>query len=176
MVRPLSICSCCKWRTSSQHKTVSFMLLSGSLIIKESSMYAEAKKTMCQKRQSRVKLTDTPLTAAGFWVSKVNVVAASYLTACEDTLSSSKMRRMYRARWAESVLQSNLTTSMTLICNPSSKVGMLSWFPKTHSTALLRSQWARNVNALRLHVESASAARKVLISSEASGIKCSNSR
>ena len=35
-----------------------------------------------------------PLTAAGFWVSEVRVVAASYFTACDDALRSSEMRRM----------------------------------------------------------------------------------
>ena len=35
------------------------------------------------------------LIAAGFWVRMVRVVAASYLTACEGVLSSSKMQRMY---------------------------------------------------------------------------------
>ena len=34
-----------------------------------------------------------PVTAAGFWVRDVRVVAASYLTACEDALRSSEMRR-----------------------------------------------------------------------------------
>ena len=40
---------------------------------------------------------DIPFTAAGFCVREVRVVAASYLTACEDALSSSEMRRIYRA-------------------------------------------------------------------------------
>lgn len=34
--------------------------------------------------------------AAGFCVSVVSVVAASYLTACDGTLRSSKMMRIYR--------------------------------------------------------------------------------
>jgi hypothetical protein len=40
---------------------------------------------------------DLPLTAAGFWVRVVREVAASYLTACEGELSSSKMHRIHFA-------------------------------------------------------------------------------
>jgi len=51
------------------------------------------------KRHQRVKVDswatfDLPLTAAGFWVRVVRVVAASYFTAWEEALSSSKMQRM----------------------------------------------------------------------------------
>jgi hypothetical protein len=35
-------------------------------------------------------------TAAGFWVSEVRVVAASYLTLWEDAVRREKMMRMYR--------------------------------------------------------------------------------
>lgn len=38
-----------------------------------------------------------PLTAAGFWVSVVSVVAASYFTAWEEAFRSSKIHRMYLA-------------------------------------------------------------------------------
>lgn len=37
-----------------------------------------------------------PLTAAGFCVRVVRVVAASYFTACDEAFRSSKMTRMYR--------------------------------------------------------------------------------
>ena len=37
-----------------------------------------------------------PLTAAGFWVSVVRVVAASYLTEWDDDSRSSYTQRMYR--------------------------------------------------------------------------------
>ena len=40
---------------------------------------------------------NVPLTAAGFWVKVVKLVAASYLTALEVEFSSSKMQRIHLA-------------------------------------------------------------------------------
>ena len=40
------------------------------------------------------KATNTPFTAAEFCVNVVNVVAASYFTACDDAFNSSKMQRI----------------------------------------------------------------------------------
>lgn len=46
---------------------------------------------------------------------------------------------------------------------------------RMYSTAFGIAQFDRNTNALRLHVASDSAARKVWINSGASGMRCSNS-
>ena len=43
-----------------------------------------------------------PFTAAGLWVKVVRVVAASYLTACDDAFNSLKIQHIYRA-WSNSI-------------------------------------------------------------------------
>jgi hypothetical protein len=77
MIRPSRTCPCFERRVSSRSNTISLTLLSDSLMTKVIKQDAAA------------------LIAAGFWVRVVRVVAASYLTACEGALRSSKMHRMY---------------------------------------------------------------------------------
>jgi hypothetical protein len=62
------------------------------------------------------------------------------------------------------------------ICSPLSIEATLSQTLLNHSTALFIVTFARNTNAFRLHMASDSAARKVCISSAASGTKDSCSR
>ena len=75
-----------------------------------------------------------------------------------------------------SPLQSFRIMSMITSCIKSSKARIWSYTDRTHSTALAVAQLARKMNALRLQVVSDSAARKVCMSSGASGISCSKER
>lgn len=67
-------------------------------------------------------------------------------------------------------------TSIMLNCRSSSSAEIWSYTLNIHSTAFGIEQWDKNSSALRLHVESVSAARNVCTSSGASGIRFSNSR
>ena len=65
---------------------------------------------------------------------------------------------------------------MIVICSPSSIEATPSQTLLNHSTALFIATFARKTNAFRLHVASDSAARKVCMSSAASGTSDSCSR
>jgi len=64
-----------------------------------------------------------PFTAAGFCVNVVNVVAASYFTACDEAFSNSKMQRIYRAWLKDSLAHDiNITEDVQSITHPMSGI------------------------------------------------------
>lgn len=75
MTMSSSTCSCLLRSASTRSRTIILTLLSLSLTIRSMKHVAAA------------------LTAAGFWVKVVKVVAASYLTECEGESRSSEMIR-----------------------------------------------------------------------------------
>ena len=76
---------------------MSLTLLSDSLTTRLTKQEAAARPSVKNEEQVPPNSLHVPFTAAEFWVKVVRVVAASYFTACEEALSSSKMQRIYLA-------------------------------------------------------------------------------
>lgn len=97
MISPSNMAPCFERSVSSLSRTMSFTLLSDSLMTRFTKQDAAASDMQTLTSIHNCGRTmSVPLMAAGFCVSVVSVVAASYFTACDDELSSSNMQRIYR--------------------------------------------------------------------------------
>ena len=95
MIKPSRTWPCFARKESRRSRTMSFTLLSDSLITRLMKEEAAAMRTVKNEEKILQEHPHVPFTAAEFWVKVVRVVAASYFTACEEALRSSKMQRIY---------------------------------------------------------------------------------
>ena len=88
-------CSCFARRVSIRSRTMILTLLSDSFCTSSTNAWAAAVESNQSKGMLRGSEERMPFTATGFCARVVRIVAASYLTADDGALRSSKMHRRY---------------------------------------------------------------------------------